>query len=220
MLSQTMQWFRKSTQPSFALTLALGVLVTLAARSVHAEEGFQPLFDGKSLAGWQGDAALWRVENGEIVGTTDGHKITKNTFLASEKQYSNFVLRLKFKLRNGNSGVQFRSKQFPEHVVRGYQADIADQRYMGILYEEGGRGILADVKNPEEVAQHWQRDGWNEYVLTADGGHIRQELNGFTTVDYQETSAEGAKTGILALQLHVGPDMEVRFKDVQLKPLP
>jgi len=199
----------------FALALALRAWAPAAA----ADKEFKPLFDGKTLKGWTGDKDLWSVENGTIVGTTDNKKLTHNSFLATEKSYKNFVLRLKFKLRNGNSGVQVRSKLSDDYVVRGYQADIAEQRFMGILYEEGGRGILADVK-PEEAAKRVKKDGWNEYVITCDGPHVKQELNGFTTVDYTEKSEKGAKEGIIALQLHAGPKMKICFKDVEIRELP
>ncbi len=206
----------------FAAMGSWGIFVMLLARmgTAHAEEGFTPLFDGKSLAGWQGDPDLWRVENGALVGSTDKKELKRNSFLSTEKSYGNFVLRLKFKLRNHNSGVQFRSKQHPDHVVRGYQADIADNKFLGILYEEGGRGILQNV-NSDEVAKHLKTDDWNVYEITADGPHITQKLNGFTTVDYTEQDeAKGAKEGIIALQLHVGPKMEIRFKDLEIKELP
>src|SRR5262249_13835204 len=120
---------------------------------------------------------------------------------------------------NGNSGVQIRSKQHENYVVKGYQADIAEQRFMGILYEEGGRGILSDV-DAEQVKPHIKEGDWNEYVITAHGPHITQQLNGFTTVDYTEDKPEGATEGIIALQLHVGPKMRVEFKDVEIKELP
>ncbi|HEY1598986.1 MAG TPA: DUF1080 domain-containing protein [Pirellulales bacterium] len=201
-----------------ALTLALLFTCSAPTRS-RAEETFKPLFDGRTLAGWQGDEKLWSVEDGMIVGTTDNVDLKHNTFLATTKAYKNFVLKVKFKMRNGNSGVQFRSKQLPDYVVSGYQADIADNMFMGILYEERGRGILANV-NPTEVAKHMHKEDWNEYVITADGPHITQVLNGFTTVDYQEKSPEGATDGILALQLHVGPKMRVWFKDVEIRELP
>ncbi len=201
------------------LTVAYLAVACLANRA-SAEEAFQPLFDGKTLTGWQGDADLWRAEDGLIIGATDNKQLQKNSFLSTEKTYGNFVLRLKFKLRNHNSGVQFRSKQHPEHVVRGYQADIADNKYLGILYEEGGRGILQNVK-PEEVAQHLKEGDWNEYEIIADGPRVIQKLNGFTTVDYTEQDdVKGAKSGIIALQIHVGPKMEVRFKDIEIKELP
>ncbi len=194
-------------------------LICLVGVATAADEGFKPLFDGKTLAGWKGDSSLWSVEDGMIVGTTDAKKITHNCFLCSEKTYKNFVIKLKFKMRNGNSGVQVRSKLHDDFRVTGYQSDIAQSRYTGILYEEGGRGILADVKQ-EEVAKHFDRNGWNEYVITCDGPHIKQVLNGFTTIDYTEKSDKGAKAGIIALQLHVGPKMKICFKDVQIKELP
>lgn len=199
--------------------LAFVALLEFSATLVAADEGFVPLFDGESLAGWQGDAQLWSVADGAIIGTTDNKQITKNTFLATEKSYDNFILKLKFKMRNGNSGAQFRSKPLPEHVVQGYQADIADNQFMGILYEEGGRGILVNVQ-PEAVKPHIKVDDWNEYVITADGPHITQVLNGYTTVDYTEKSDVGAKSGVIALQLHVGPKMRVQFKDIEIKELP
>lgn len=203
-------------------TLALFVVAAtllVSAETLQADDGFKPLFDGKTLDGWTGDARLWSVEDGMIVGSTDGKPIKTNTFLSTKEPYKNFVLRLKFKLRNHNSGVQFRSKQLPDNVVAGYQADIADKRFMGILYEERGRGILQDV-DPAAVGPNVNEGEWNEYVITADGPHITQVLNGFTTVDYTEESEEGATDGIIALQLHVGPDMQVSFKDIEIKELP
>ncbi len=189
------------------------------AAAGEATEGFKPLFDGKSLEGWSGDTDLWKVEDGCIAGSTDDKPIKHNTFLATTKSYKNFILRLKFKLRNGNSGVQVRSKQFPDFVVRGYQPDIAESRYTGMLYEEGGRGILADVK-PDEVAKLVKKGDWNQYVITCDGPKIKLELNGTTTVDYTEKDEKkGATEGIIAFQLHVGAKMKVWFKDVELKEL-
>jgi hypothetical protein len=209
-------------QPAMRI-LKTFVLVSLAwaawTTASAAEKGFKPLFDGKTLKGWRGDSELWSVEKGAIVGTTDNKQLKHNSFLATEKTYKNFVIKLKFKMRNGNSGVQVRSKLYDDFVVRGYQADVAESRFTGILYEEGGRGILADV-NQEEVAKHVKKDDWNEYVITCDGPRIKQQLNGFTTVDYTEKSDKGAKEGIIALQLHVGPKMKIWFKDVQIKELP
>lgn len=198
---------------------SLVVLLGLSAAAL-AEDGFVPLFDGKTLNGWQGDPKLWSVEDGAILGSTEDVKLTHNTFLATTKSYKNFVLKLDFKLRNHNSGVQVRSKQFPDYVVRGYQADMAESRYTGILYEEGGRGILVDVK-PEEVAKHLKPGDWNEYVITCDGPHLKFQINGFTTVDYTEKDeAKGAKEGIIALQLHQGPGMKVWFRNIRIQELP
>lgn len=195
------------------------LLLASAALTARADDQFHPLFNGKNLDGWNGDPELWSVKDGVIVGSSDNKQLPHNSFLATTKSYKNFVVKLKFKLRNHNSGVQFRSMQKPDYVITGYQADIADNAYLGILYEEGGRGILVNV-NGEEVAKHLNKDGWNEYVITADGPHITQVLNGFTTVDYTEKDAVGAKEGVIALQMHAGPPMQIEFKDVELKELP
>lgn len=200
-------------------SMVLVSFLVQADSSLLADDGFRPLFDGKTLNGWTGDPRLWSVQDGMIVGSTDEHSIKTNTFLSTEKPYENFVLRLKFKLRNHNSGVQIRSRQLDDFVVAGYQADIADKRYMGILYEERGRGILQDV-DPAVVGPHVKEGEWNEYVITADGPHITQVLNGHTTVDYTEESEEGATKGIIALQLHVGPKMQASFKGIEIKELP
>ena len=201
---------------TFALSLSL--LITLGAAVPAAD--FVPLFDGKSLDGWVGDLDLWKVQDGAIVGSSEGKKLTHNTFLATKKSYANFVLQAEFKLRNHNSGIQVRSRQLDDHIVAGYQADMAQERYTGILYEERGRGILADVK-PEEIAKHIKQGDWNKLTVTCNGPQIKIEINGVTTVDYKETDAEkGAKEGIIALQLHQGPEMQVSFRNLRIKVLP
>jgi hypothetical protein len=213
---------RKSVGAVFGCIVFSLVVVSHAADSKSgATDGkFVPLFNGKNLDGWQGDTELWRVVDGVIVGSTDNKQLKHNSFLSTKKPYKNFVLKAKFKLRNHNSGIQFRSKQHDDHVVKGYQADIADDQHMGILYDEGGgRSILANVK-PEEVSPHVKKGEWNEYVITADGPYIKQQLNGFTTVDYEEKSDKGAKEGIIALQIHTGPKMQVEYKDIEIKELP
>jgi hypothetical protein len=200
-------------------SLALLFLIALTV-SAQAEEGFKPLFNGKDLEGWSGDPDLWKVVDGVIVGSTDNKTLKHNSFLSTKKSYADFVLKAKFKLRNHNSGIQYRSKQYDDYVVKGYQADIADKTYMGILYEEGSnRGILVKVK-AEDVEKHLKKDDWNGYEITADGPHLVQKINGFVTVDYTEKDEQkGAKEGIIALQIHQGPKMQVEFKDIEIKEL-
>jgi hypothetical protein len=195
----------------------------------EAQEGFQPLFDGETLDGWRGDEALWSVEEGAIVGRTDGN-IPDNTFLIANGEYGDFILKVKFRLHGhkGNSGVQFRSRELkelngrelPPYVVGGYQADIADNQFMGILYgEKTGRGIIGDLSDEARAAldKAVVKDGWNEYVITARGDHVTQALNGVTTVDIDDP--QGEKRGSIALQLHRGHDMRISFKDILIKPL-
>ncbi len=122
-------------------TFGLAVVLTLAASSAGAGE-FKPLFNGKTTErlGHPADKTLFSVEDGEIVGRTKGN-LKKNEFLVTEKPYGDFVLKAKVKLRNHNSGIQFRSKRADDGAVSGPQADVANG-YWGLLYEERGRGIL------------------------------------------------------------------------------
>src|SRR5690606_36888037 len=109
-------------------------------------EGFRSLFNGRDLEGWDGNPQFWRVEEGAIVGQTTRDNPTRgNTFLIWRRgEVGDFVLRLKYKIEGGNSGIQYRSREASQWVIGGYQADIdASQTYTGILYEERGRGILA-----------------------------------------------------------------------------
>jgi hypothetical protein len=143
----------------------------------------------------------------------------------------------------GNSGVQYRSKVVkPEYsVVSGYQADFeCGTTYSGILYEEKARGILAqrgqkvvihegdapdkpkievtgETGKSEEIQAAIKPADWNEYVIIAKGGHLQHYINGKLTVDVTDETAYGAKTGVLALQLHAGKPMTVQFKDIILK---
>jgi hypothetical protein len=202
------------TRLSFGPALCLAASAAMAPTLLLAEEGYKPLFNGKDFEGWvtPDDKALFSVENGEIIGRTKGD-LKKNEFLVTDKPYGDFVLKAKVKIRNGNSGIQFRSKRAPDGVVSGAQADVADG-YWGLLYEEKGRGILE--RYPPEKAKALVKNGdWNEFVITAKGDHFTIDLNGTRVID--RTDSEIPKTGIIALQVHVGPAMEVRYKDIEIK---
>jgi hypothetical protein len=196
--------------------LALG----LAGWRATAQEskGFRPLFNGKDLTGWvtPDDKSLFTVEDGEIVGRTGEIPIKKNEFLVTDKSYGDFVLKVKVKIRNGNSGIQIRSKRAPDGAVSGPQADVADG-YWGLLYEERGRGILE--RYPEDKANALVKRGdWNDFVITAKGSHLTIDFNGTRIIDREDS--EFAKEGIIALQLHVWKEpMEVRFKDIEIQEL-
>lgn len=196
-----------------AFLLLLSPLFTFAA-----EPGFTPLFDGKTLNGWKGDPRLWKVVDGVIVGSTEGVKIDKNTFLIYEpSKFSNFILRAEVKLRNHNSGIQFRSEELPDYVVRGYQADMAEGNWWGGVYEEKGtRGVM--VNGWKGKAETVVRNGdWNEVEIRCDGPKIDITINGLHTA----TLTDSAKlSGIIAFQLHQGPPMEAQFRNIRIKTLP
>ena len=222
-----------------AMTFAGGLLSTACAAD---DSGFVSLFDGKTLDGWAGKSQFWSVKDGAITGQTTKENPTKgNTFLIWRGgKPADFELRLKFRMVGGNSGIQYRSSEFDNFVVGGYQADIdAGLHFIGILYEERGRGILCPRAQKLVIGEDGKKtaaaektcdekkllasikiDQWNDYAIICQGNHLVQKINGLTTVDV--TDCEKGKSraeGILALQLHAGPPMLVQFKDIQLKQL-
>jgi hypothetical protein len=180
-------------------------------------EGWISLFNGKDLAGWDGNKEIWRVVDGYIQGKID--KIGYNTFLVYGVPFSDFVLEAKFQLpKGGNSGIQYRSKVTDpaKFVVGGYQADIG-AGYWGILYEERGRGIL--VKPVKEVEKTIKFDDWNTFVVTANGTKVKHEVNGVVTVDFDDTDEKKrAAEGVIALQYHSPGNFEIKYKDIRIKP--
>jgi hypothetical protein len=180
------------------------------------KEGYRLLFDGKSLDGWKGDLKLWSVRDGKIVGSTEGNKIPHNGFLISKEKFSNFILRLDVNLRNHNSGIQFRSEELPDWVVRGYQADAAEGAWWGSLYgEKTGRGVIVSgyTGKGEKVVKP---EGWNSYEIICRGKQITLTLNGLVTADLED---DMSADGILALQLHAGPPMEASFRNIRIRTL-
>jgi hypothetical protein len=190
------------------------------------KEGYILLFNGKNLDGWDGDPVLWSVQDGAIAGSSDGQPFKVNTFLIYKGTFANFILKSDIKLRNHNSGIQFRSEQLPGPgwIVKGYQADaseVGDEKSAwGNFYEERGRSRTV-MKTPDEgwrIAKPLVHHGdWNSYEILADGDHIRLKFNGVVTIDTHDT---GSSSGIIALQLHSGPEMRVEFRNLKLKRLP
>ena len=181
------------------------------------EEGFIPLFNGKDLTGWEGDPELWIVEDGMLIGRSPG--IGHNDFLATTKTYTDFILRFQIHLiaGKGNSGVQLRSKRVPDsHEVSGYQADVGEI-WWGTLYDESRRRRPLVKPKPEVVKKAVKSTEWNDYEVKAVGDTITLSINGVTTVEYTETDPKIPRTGIIAPQIHGGPPMEVRFRNIRIK---
>jgi hypothetical protein len=193
------------------------LLVAAFATAAFAADGFVPLFNGKNLDNWDGDPRLWSVKNGVIVGSTEGVSLEHNEFLISKKTYANFILRADMKLRNHNSGIQFRSKALPEWVVTGYQADAAEDNYWGCIYEEKGkRGVMVNSYKDKGSKVVKLKD-WNTYEILCDGDHIQVKLNGLVTADIHDSLS---LSGVIAFQLHKGPAMQAEFRNVEIKVLP
>ena len=182
-----------------------------------AEDGFVSLFNGKDLTGWvtPDNKGLFSVEGGEIVGRSKKGELKKNEFLVTDKPYDDFILKAKGKYSSGNSGIQFRSARADDGAVAGPQADIADG-YWGLLYEERRRGILEQYPK-DKAAALIKKGDWNEFEIEAKGTHVIIKINGTTVID--RTDEKFDKSGIIALQLHAGPPMEIRYKDIYIKTL-
>jgi hypothetical protein len=193
--------------------VALGLWAPEAARG--AEPPWAPLFDGKTLAGWKtyGGQAPYEVEDGAIVGTMILE--TRNSFLATEKEFGDFVLEMEFKPPAGiNSGVQFRSRasaDFAEGRVHGYQYEIdpTPRALTAGLYEERDRKWL--VPTDDAGREAWKAKGsklkaddWNQLRIECKGKHVRTWLNGELMVDYEDTVL--TPPGFIALQVHQTKD--------------
>ena len=114
--------------------------------------------------------------------------------------------------------MQIRSQVHDDFRVTGYQADIAEKRYTGILYDEGRRGIIADVK-PAVVSKFIKKGEWNDYRIVCKGTNITLYINGQQTISYTEKKASIPAKGVIAFQLHGGPPMKVYFKNIKIKEL-
>lgn len=199
------------------------------------------MFDGKSLAGWEGDPGFWRVDSGAIVGETAADKQPKqNTFLIWRGgSPANFELKMQYRLTGNNSGIQYRSVELPDikFAMKGYQADIdGAQRYTGQIYEERGRGFLAlrgqstyigaggkpgmigTLGDDAELKGLIKDADWNELHIVARDNIIIQLLNGrvmSTIID--DDTANRKMDGLIGIQAHIGPPMKIEVKNIRIR---
>lgn len=214
-------------------------LFAISMSSIQAAEKRQ-LFNGQDLSGWQGDQRVWSVREGAIVGSSVDLKLAANTFLIWQGgEVADFRLTFKAKLEgDNNSGVQYRSRLLNPKTYRvvGYQADIhAKPEYTAMLFGEGtGRHIIAECGTKATLesdttkslidkkafpAKPVDLSTWHEYTIVARGNHLLHQLDGVTTIDITDNHAKKLDRGILALQVHAGPQMTVWFKDIELEVL-
>ena len=198
----------------FLAAVAAGVAVPAAS---GAEEGFEPLFNGEDLTGWEGDPFLWKVEDGMVVGRSPG--IGYNDFLTTVKEYSDFVLRFQIQLVDnvGNSGVQIRSRRVPGSMeMIGYQVDVGPS-WWGSLYDESRRRVTLAAPSEATIKKALKPTDWNDYEVQASGKHIVLKLNAVVTVDYTEEDESIEQSGLIGLQVHSGPPLEARFRNIRIK---
>ncbi len=218
------------------------LLVLAAAAPLHAEEEFVELFNGKNLDGWKGDEKVWTVEEGFLTGKSPEAKEDKlkaNTFAIWDGEVGDFELLAEFRLTgDNNSGVQYRAQPNPKngpYSIVGYQADIHPAaNYTGMLYDEGGRGIAAERGQQVTLKANDQKEvqplegkfdavdlsDWTKLEVKAVGNHLVHKINGDVTVDVTDEDPKNAEAkGLLALQVHAGPDMKVQYRSIKLKKL-
>jgi hypothetical protein len=212
----------------------------LCSASASADDGWETIFDGKTLEHWDGNPDFWSVRDGAITGQTTAENPTKgNTFIIWRGgEVGDFELKLQYKIVGGNSGIQYRSFEVEgqKWVIGGYQGDFeAGKTYSGILYGERFRGILANrgqktvigedgkpkvvgsVGNSDEIQSKIKHEDWNDYHIVAKGNVFKHFINGVQTIECTDEDDAARASGLLALQLHAGPPMIVQFRGIQIK---
>jgi len=210
------------------------------------EPGFQSIFDGKTLAGWEGNPAYWRVEDGSLVGEiTPSTVIKSNTFIIWRgSRPRDFELKLDYRITaSGNSGINYRSVVIPDTVtpenkfaMRGYQCDIDGRKmYVGNNYEEKGRLFLAvrgqlthvvGARPPVLLSTFGDQaelgkvvtDDWNSVHLIVRGNMLTHIVNGrVMSVVVDDDVPNRPADGSIGVQVHVGPPMKVEYRNMRLK---
>jgi len=210
------------------------------------EPGFVSIFDGKTLAGWEGNPVYWRVENGALAGEiTPATVIKSNTFIVWRGgRPRDFELKLDYRISaDGNSGINYRSAIIPDPVtpenrysMRGYQCDLdGRKRYPGNNYEEKGRLFLAvrgqmthvvggrppvlvsAFGDADELAK-FVTDDWNAVHLIVRGNVLTHIVKGHVmTVVVDDDVPNRPVDGLIGVQVHVGPPMKVEYRNIRLK---
>lgn len=195
-------------------------ILLLIATGLFAQEKWEPLFNGKNLNGWKkvNGKAEYKIVDGAIVGISKMN--TPNTFLATNKNYDNFILEFDFKVDDGlNSGVQFRSQSLKDYQngrVHGYQFEIdpAARAWTGGIYDEARRGWLYPMTVNPSARTAFKNGQWNKARIEAIGNSIRTWVNGIPCANIWD---DMTPSGFIALQVHSIGDKEQEGKTVSWK---
>lgn len=191
-------------------------LLLLTAPIVAIAQKTETLFNGKDLTGWTiHGTEKWYVDKGELVCESGPDK--QYGYLSTDKPYKNFDLTLQFKQEaNGNSGVFFRSS-IEGVKISGWQVEVAPlNNHTGGIYESYGRGWMIQPKKEDE---QWLKPGeWNTMRIKVLDGTVTTWLNGHQMITLTDDKIAAA-TGFIALQIHDGGGIKVRWKKIRLKQL-
>ena len=228
---QLMNLRNLSEMKSITTLVSAACLVLSAINSVAAEPAPRPgktvsMFDGKTLAGWEG-SVLWRVQDGVITGGSLAETVKHNDFLASTRDYTNFIVRFQIRLlgTNGflNSGFQIRSQRVPDNSeMAGYQCDYGEPSWYGCIYDESRRNKVISGSDMKTLRPALNPDlqGWNDYVIRADGTRITTWLNGVLGTDFHEDDPAIPDWGKFGIQVHGGGKALVQVRNISIEELP
>lgn len=194
--------------------------------SVSGQSGkWENLFNGKDLQGWKqlNGKASYTIANGEIVGTTVSNE--PNSFLATEKNYGDFILELELLVDNSmNSGIQIRSESNPDYQkgrVHGYQVEVdpSSRKWSAGLYDEARRGWLYPMDINPAGQNAFKKETWNKYRIECIGSSIRTWLNGIPAANLVDNVTP---SGFIALQVHaIGkddqPGKQIRWRNIRIQ---
>lgn len=181
-------------------------------------QGYQQLFNGKDLTGWIiHGTEKWYVENGELVGESGPDQ--GFGYLATDRNYKDFIMDMYFKMdAGGNSGVFIRSA-IEGVIIEGWQIEIDGKRRTGDVFESYGRGWLTNKGGPSKLSEEmFKTDDWNYLRLYVQGDKVSTWLNGRNIANAVD-AAIGAANGFVALQIHHGGGVKVRWKNIRIKEL-
>lgn len=202
-----------------AAILSITAFPTSAAEEGKSSGGFESLFDGKTLKGWNGNSSVFRVADESIIGGQLTERIPHNFFLSTEEEFADFELTLEFKLigPDTNAGVQLRSRRIQDHhEMIGYQADLG-QNYWGALYDESRRNKVLLSPDKDELAKVLRPTEWNRYRILCEDKRIQLWINDFQTVDYTERDEAIEQSGLIALQIHGGGPGEAHYRNIRIR---
>jgi hypothetical protein len=193
--------------------IILTIAIILATAPVTRAAEFKPIFDGKTLKGWTpAPGGKWEVKDGAIVGTSPKSE-RRHGILLTDKQYSNFVVKAKFRVHSGDSGFYFRAERVKSAVsVHGFQVEVDTSQETGGLYETGGRAWVHRPTAEVIKKRKYKKGEWTDLELSAIDRNIVVKINGVVSTELKNDKSR--TRGHIGLQLHGGQVMHVEYKDI------
>ena len=194
--------------------VSLIIICSLVLLGVKAQK--KKIFNGKNLDGWKVHGTeIWYVEEGQLVCESGPEE--KYGYLSTQNYYDDFILTLKFKQdSDGNSGVFIRST-IERTKISGWQVEVAPpKKNTGGIYESYGRGWLI---KPDPIKDSVLKIGkWNKMKIKVQGNSVTTWLNGVKMIELKDEKI-GKGKGAIALQIHDGGGIKVRWKNIRINEL-